>query len=68
MLNKKTHLLLLLQKYKTQVNSLLNVSTLFFSYLYKCLDRYWANQPEISITTSIKTGIFIAMHLKKHVT
>ena len=37
-----------------------------FSYLYNCLNRYWANQLDIFITTSTKTAIFIATHLKKH--
>ena len=39
----------------------------FFSYLYKYLNRYWANQLHIFIITSTKKAIFIAMHLKKHI-
>ena len=38
----------------------------FFSYLYKYLSRYLANQRDIFITTSTKTAIFVAMHLKEH--
>ena len=54
-LNKTTHELLLLPKYnKTQLNSLLNISILFFSDLYKHLKKYQANQLDISITTSTK--------------
>ena len=38
----------------------------FFSYLSKYLNRYWVNQLDIFITTSTKTAILIAKHLKKH--
>ena len=38
----------------------------FFSYLYKYLNRYWANQLDTFIITSTKKAIFIAMHLTKH--
>ena len=38
----------------------------FFSYLYKYLNRYWANELDIFITTSTKTNIFTVMQLKKH--
>ena len=65
-LNKTTNQLLLLPKYnKIQVYSLLNVS-MIFSYLYNYLNRYWANQLRIIITTSTKIAIFIATRSKKH--
>ena len=38
----------------------------FSSYLYKYLNKYWANQLDIFITTLTKTAIFIATHLKRH--
>ena len=38
----------------------------FFSYLYKYLNRYCANQLNIFVITSTKKAIFIAMHLRKH--
>ena len=38
----------------------------FFSYLYKYLNRYCANQLNIFVITSTKKTIFIAMHLRKH--
>ena len=66
-LNKTTNQLILLPKYnKTQVYSLLNVSMVFLYLSLRYLNRYWANQLGIFITTSTKTAIFIATHLKKH--
>ena len=64
---KKTHQLLLLPEYnKThKLTAFLIYLCYFFSYLYKYLDRYWANKLDIFMTTSTKIAIFIAMHLKK---
>ena len=64
-MNKNTHQLLLLPKYsKRQVNSSLNYG--YFSYLCRYINRYWGNQLDIFTTTSTKTAIFLATHLKKH--
>ena len=66
---KKTHQLLLLPEYnKThKLTAFLIYLCYFFSYLYKYLDKYWANELDIFMTISTKMAIFIAMHLKKHI-
>ena len=60
-LNKKTQLLLLPKYNKShKFTAYLMYLCYFFSYLYKYLNRYRANQLDIFITTSTKRATFIA--------
>ena len=66
---KKTHQLLLCFSQniaKHKLTAYLMYLCYFFSYLYKYLNRYYANQLNIFVITSTKKTIFIAMHLRKH--
>ena len=51
---------------KHKLTAYLMYQCYFFSYLYKYLHRYWANQLDFFVITSTKKAIFTATLLKKH--
>ena len=66
-LNKTTDQSLLLRKYKkTQLIAYSMYLPHFVSNLYRHLNRSWANQLNIFITSSTKVAVFITTHLKKY--